>query len=204
MSRLATFLLMCLPAFTLAGLVLEPNDEGVLTLFETEQEVDSEAVRKLFSIQQNVTVRQAPLVWVAASNGAVPAKSVCGGTDLQGEPLYVSRISLPSGTTPGKLAASHGGSFASYGGLEISRMNYEVLTNPSGRAMTWQPFGSIPLSGAVLGGRDNVAGDLYVARVRRSDGMMVPAKASFKYRHCYAPYGGKEESYSTGCDILMQ
>ena len=70
--------------------------------------------------------------------------------------------------------------------------------------MTWQPFGSIPLSGAVLGGRDNVAGDLYVARVRRSDGMMVPAKASFKYRQCYAPYGGKEESYSTGCDILMQ
>eukprot|EP00731_Ephydatia_muelleri_P017329 Em0010g427a len=145
-----------------------------------------------------------PLVWVAASNGAVPAKSVCGGTDLQGEPLYVSRISLPSGTTPGKLAASHGGSFASYGGLEISRMDYEVLTNPSGRAMTWQPFGSIPLSGAVLGGHDNIAGDLYVARVRRSDGMMVPAKASFKYRHCYAPYRGEEQSYSTGCDILMQ
>ena len=54
MDRLAVFLLVCLPAFVFAGLALEPNEAGDLTLFETEDLADSEAVRKLFSVQKNV------------------------------------------------------------------------------------------------------------------------------------------------------
>ena len=205
MGDLRLFLLVCLPALTFAGLALEPNENGALTLFESDEEGDSDAVRNLFSMQKNVTFRGgAPLgllVWVSASNGAVPPHAVSGGSDFQGEQLYVARIQLPSGPTPGKLPPSHGGAFASYGGLEIARTTYDVLTNPSGRALNWLPFGAAPPNGALLGGNDNVAGGLYVGRVRRPDGMYVSAKASYKYRLCYAPYGGKEESYSS-CDIL--
>ena len=198
------FLLVCLPAFVFAaGLALEPNEAGDLTLFETEDEADSEAVRKLFSVPQNVTARQASLVWVSACNGQVPPNSVSAGSEYYGAPLYVARISLPSGLTPGKLSPPNGGAYAGYGGLEIFRSTYEVLTNPSNRALKWQSFSASPPNGGLVGGTDSVAGSLYAARVRRPDGMIVPGKAAFKYGLCYSPYGGKEESYSSECDILV-
>ena len=205
MGHFAIFLFFCLPAFNLAGLALEPNEAGDLTLFETENQADSEAVRKLFSIQRNVTARQESLVWENARDGKVPPNSVCAGTEYYGAPLYVAQISLPSGRTPGKLSSTNGGAYVSYGGVEIFQARYEVLTNPSGRALKWQAFipNSPPPNGGFVGGIDIVAGSLYVARVRRSDGMIVPAKAAFKYGLCYAPYGGKEEAYSDGCDILV-
>ena len=201
MGDLRLFLLACLPALAFAGLDLERNENGALTLFESEEEGDSDAVRKLFSIQQNVTARQAPLLWVSASNGNIPPNAVSGGSDFQGEQLYVARIYLPSGPTPGKLPPSHGGAFASYGGVEIARTTYDVLTNLSGRALNWQPFGVAPPNGAILGGNNNVAGALYVGRARRPDGMYASGKVSYKYRLCYVPYGGVEESYPS-CDIL--
>ena len=165
---------------------------------------DSEAVRKLFSVQKNVTTRQAPLlVWVSASNGQVPPNSVSAGSDFYGAPLYVARILLPSGFTPGKLSPSNGGAYASYGGLEIFQSTYEVLTNPSNRALKWLSLSASPPDGGLVGGTDIVAGSLYVARVRRPDGMIVPGKAVFRYGLCYSPYGGREEAYSSGCDILV-
>ena len=60
-----------------------------------------------------------------------------------------------------------------------------------------------PPDGGLVGGTDIVAGSLYVARVRRPDGMIVPGKAVFSYGLCYSPYGGREEAYSSGCDILV-
>ena len=45
------------PAFIFAGLALEPNEAGDLTLLETEDKADSEAVRKLFFVPQNVTAK---------------------------------------------------------------------------------------------------------------------------------------------------
>ena len=201
MGDLRLFLLACLPALAFAGLALERNENGALTLFESEEEGDSDAVRKLFSIQQNVTARQDPLVWVSASNGNVPPNAVSGGSDFQGEQIYEARVNLPSGPTAGKLPPSHGGAFASYGGVEIIRTCYEVLTNPSGKALNWRPIGVAPPNGAILGGNDNVAGALYVGRARRPDGMYVSGKVSYKYGNCYIPYNGVEESYSS-CDIL--
>ena len=116
---------------------------------------DSEAVRKLFSVQKNVTTRQAPLlVWVSASNGQVPPNSVSAGSDFYGAPLYVARILLPSGFTPGKLSPSNGGAYASYGGLEIFQSTYEVLTNPSNRALKWLSLSASPPDGGLVHGRN--------------------------------------------------
>ena len=147
------------------------------------------------------------LVWTADSEGNVPANAVCGGTNFDGEPLYVARIKLPSGLTPGKMAPSFHVAHAGYGGQEIYLPKYEVLTNPRRVELKWVPFSTDdrePPPGAILGGHDKNAGNLYVARVRRPDGMIVPGKACYTYHSCYASYGCVEETYSTDCDVLVE
>ena len=143
------------------------------------------------------------------SNGNVPANAVCGGTNFDGEPLYVARIQLQSGWTPGKLAPApqYHEAHAGYGGKEFSLHQYEVLTNPRRVELKWVPFSTDdrePPPGAILGGHDKNAGNLYVARVRRRDGMIVPGKACYTYHSCYASYGYVEETYSTDCDVLVE
>ena len=144
------------------------------------------------------------LQWTSGSDGTLPEHAVCGGTNFDGEPLYVARINLPSGPTPGKLAPSFRIAHASYGGEEHHSSNYEVLTNPKRTALEWVRFevGSTPPPGAVLGGRDRGCGDLHVGRIRRPDGMFVPGKVCYKYQTCYDSYGGKEEECTTDCDVL--
>ena len=147
------------------------------------------------------------LVWVAGSNGSLMASAVCGGSNFDGEVLYVARIRLPSaGLTPGKLATSYGIAHASYDAKEIYLPEYDILTNPNRAELKWVPFNSmsfIPPNGAVLGGSDPRSGDLYVARARRPDGMYVPGKASYTDQKVYIPYGGREETFTTDCDVLV-
>lgn len=193
MGDFRLFLLLCVPGFALAGLASERNDRGALTSFESDEEGDSDS--------KNVTASQASPVWVKASNGYVPPYSVNGGSDIQGESLYVARINLERGLTPGKLPPSHKNAYASYGGLEIARNTYEVLTNPSGRALRWQPKGAAPPNGAIPGGNESGTGTLYIGRVRRPDGMHVTGKIHYPLNRCYIPFNGKEEIYTT-CDIL--
>eukprot|EP00731_Ephydatia_muelleri_P003644 Em0001g3644a len=146
------------------------------------------------------------LVWKAGYYGSLPEHAVCGGTNFDGEPLYVARIQLQSGWTPGKMAPSFRTAHAGYGGREFYPSTYEILTNPSRVELKWVPFSADdgePPPGAVLGGHDKGAGNLYVARVRRPDGMVVPGKACYTYHSCYASYGCVEETYSANCDILI-
>eukprot|EP00731_Ephydatia_muelleri_P014162 Em0007g1472a len=70
--------------------------------------------------------------------GAFRRTAVCGGTNFDGEPLYVARINLPSGPTPGKMAPSFRIAHAGYGGEEHYSSNYEVLTNPKRKELKWE------------------------------------------------------------------
>ena len=144
------------------------------------------------------------LRWISGNDGSLPKDAVCGGTNFDGEPLYVARINLPSGPTPGKMAPSYRIAHAGYGGEEHYSSNYEVLTNPKRKELKWVGFvkGSHPPAGAVLGGHDKGCGDLYVGRVRRPDGMLLPGKVSYRYQTCYSSYAGREEEYTTDCDVL--
>ena len=146
------------------------------------------------------------LVWEAGSKGCLPAHAVSGGSNTDGESLYVARIKLPSGLTPGKLATSYKIAHASHGGKEINLPDYEVLTNPKRVELKWVPFdpkATAPPHGAVMGGNDTGTGDLYVARARRADGMLVSGKACYKYKVVYIPFGGKEEEFTSNCDVLV-
>ena len=88
------------------------------------------------------------LRWISGNDGSLPKDAVCGGTNFDGEPLYVARINLPSGPTPGKMAPSYRIAHAGYGGEEHYSSNYEVLTNPKRNELKWVGFvkGSHPPS----------------------------------------------------------
>lgn len=80
------------------------------------------------------------LRWISGNDGSLPKDTVCGGTNFDGEPLYVARINLPSGPTPGKMAPSFRIAHAGYGGEEHYSSNYEVLTNPKRKELKWVGF----------------------------------------------------------------
>jgi len=73
--------------------------------------------------------QQAELTWVPASNGTVPTGALQGGwmQNSSGEPLFIGRANHAGGLCPGKVVASHGCMYLSYGGQEIRITNYEVL-----------------------------------------------------------------------------
>lgn len=64
--------------------------------------------------------------WVDAAGGSVPPGAVVGGTDCNGEPIYVARARHEGAVIPGKLVASHGVTFVAWGGLEHGKPEYQV------------------------------------------------------------------------------
>lgn len=51
---------------------------------------------------------EAQPAWVQAANGDIPEGALQGGTDCNGEPIYVARGHHEGALLPGKLACSHG------------------------------------------------------------------------------------------------
>lgn len=84
------------------------------------KEIAVQNIEILFASSANVR-------WVAAANGTVPARAVPGGRTATGEVLYVGRAPHKNSLTPGKVHASHGCMYISFGGLEHSVKSYEVL-----------------------------------------------------------------------------
>ncbi|XP_031574433.1 uncharacterized protein LOC116308188 [Actinia tenebrosa] len=133
------------------------------------------------------------LKWVKASYGEVPAYAVAGGEDFPGEVLYVARIQLSTGLTPGKMDQSSNMAHASWGGKEENSYHYEILTNPGWKShLEWKKSsGSNPPANAVVGGSDSRQ-PVYVVRILYSDGHMIPGKASYTQGLAHVGYGGKE------------
>ncbi|XP_031572047.1 natterin-4-like [Actinia tenebrosa] len=133
------------------------------------------------------------LKWIKASNGQVPEYAVAGGENYPGEVLYVARVGISSGLTPGKMNPSSRLAHTSWGGKEHYRSSYEILTNPGWRShLEWKKSsGKTPPANAVVGGSDK-GKPLYVSRFLYSDGHMIPGKAAYFYGYAYVGYGGKE------------
>eukprot|EP00731_Ephydatia_muelleri_P017305 Em0010g403a len=201
MIRLAVLLFVCLPAFAIAGLALpEPSNEAEQLALLPAEDDDREPVQVLLSAQQN------EISWVFAKNGFVPANSVSGGTENDGEPQYVASMEVQGGRqVPGRLVVSRNRATTSFNGITYLRDTYLVLTNPSRLTMSWQPFvgTTTPPANAISGGSDGLH-LVYVARVRRPDGMMFLGWASYHRRLCTAVFNNREETYFTGCDVLTR
>ncbi|KXJ06179.1 hypothetical protein AC249_AIPGENE8796 [Exaiptasia diaphana] len=109
-------------------------------------------------MMKTATAEASNLRWVSACCGKVPAYPVAGGEDYPGEVLYVARVKLPSGLTPGKMDVSARRAHTSWGGREYSRYSYQILTNPGWKShLEWKKSsGYTAPSNAVIGGYDNV------------------------------------------------
>ncbi|OXA50536.1 natterin-3 [Folsomia candida] len=69
----------------------------------------------------------AALSWVESSHGVIPPNSVQGGQEADGEIIYIGRAIHNGTVTVGKVHASHGCCYVSYGGEELNFKEYEIL-----------------------------------------------------------------------------
>ena len=131
-------------------------------------------------------------VWVNSSNGSVPDNAVVGGSDVNGEPLYVGRAIQSGNVLPGKVVCSHGVCYVGHAGHEHAHREYQVLTNPSGTSLTWTNArrGNVPL-GALQAGRQNDGEALYVGRAWHS-GSLITGKVHPSHGVLYASFGGDD------------
>ncbi|CAG0916305.1 unnamed protein product [Notodromas monacha] len=131
------------------------------------------------------------LEWVDGVEGAVPDGAVVGGDD-NGEPLYVARAEHNGEMLPGKVLPRHGVCYISWGGEEIPKHSYQVLTNPCGCSLVWTKAegGDFP-TGAVMGGRAGDGEALFVGRAEH-EGSVCLGKIHPSNEVLYLPYGGAE------------
>lgn len=66
-------------------------------------------------------------VWVEATVDTLPDDAFVGGTDTDGETLFVGRARHEGALIPGKVAKSHGVCFVAWGGGEHGKSEFEVL-----------------------------------------------------------------------------
>jgi hypothetical protein len=132
-----------------------------------------------------------PPVWVAASDGNVPANAVVGGQESSGETLYVCRAIFENAEHGGKVGRLLGGCNIGYGGQEKTLRDYEVLVER--RPSTWvtERDGNIPEHAVPVGKELGV--QMFVCRGRIENGVHS-GKIKPDFHACYIGYDGREEA----------
>ncbi|PXF45300.1 hypothetical protein BWQ96_04941 [Gracilariopsis chorda] len=136
-------------------------------------------------------------LWKTFTNGAAPDDAVQGGTEKNGNKVFVARAEIGGELTPGKMVREAGGAFIPWGGKENSFFTYELLTNPKNIELRWEPgqMGSVPDS-SVIGGKTKSGEPEFVGRAEH-EGIMVPGKMIKSHGGVLFPYGGKEVGATT-------
>lgn len=127
--------------------------------------------------------------WTQASNGSIPSGAFQGGTDNDGQPLYVCRGVSNGVQHLGKIKPGTSGCRAGAGNTPFLFNYYEVLTNFSG---SWQTYNnSVPAGGAYFAGSGGGAAK-YVCRfnVQGTNGL-TPGQTggSDSINRCNIEYG---------------
>ena len=140
--------------------------------------------------------------WLKVKPGELPVHPIVGGTETNGEVLYIIRGTLADkakGLLLGKIAASRKTAYVSFGGKEHSISEYEILCNSPliRRGVRWvRTSGKDQPDGAIRGGKEQDGVQLYVGRVLMPNGHFVPGKINFERGKCYIPFGGKEHTFT--------
>jgi len=134
--------------------------------------------------------------WHSSAGGYVPPNAVEGGSDVNGEPIYVGRANDSGDLIPGKIVPSHGVCYIAYGGEERPHRTYEYLVQPHYGALRWVTAhnGAIP-SGAVHGGRTSSGEPLFIGRAFH-EGSWVIGKIQMSHNVLYVPFAGNEVAIS--------
>jgi hypothetical protein len=128
---------------------------------------------------------------------------VIGGHDINGETLYIGRVSHANDIIPGMVIPSHGVCYVAYGGRAHGYNNYQVLTNPDKTKLVWVPEanGEIP-SGGLQGGYEVDGQPLYTGRAWYNESLVI-GKVDPKRGVLYLPFNGREISM-TDYEVLRK
>ncbi|KAH8353906.1 hypothetical protein KR067_001065, partial [Drosophila pandora] len=135
-----------------------------------------------------VLIYQRHDTWVAASPGFMPPGAVVAGHDSDRTPIYAGRALHEGEMLPAKVVPSKGCAYVCYGGYEIQKYNYEVLT---GHGYLWARSGHHIPPNAVTTGRARNGEILYYGR-GHYQGSLTPGLVSASQRCLYIPYGNRE------------
>lgn len=140
-------------------------------------------------------------MWKQFSSGQCPDEAVRGGTEKNGNVVFVTRATIGEELTPGKMVREAGGAFIPWGGKENSVFTYELLLNPKSLDVTWKDgmMGDVP-DGAIVCGRTSKGEPMYVGRAMH-EGIWVPGKMIKSHGGVLFPYGGKENG-ATSYQVL--
>jgi len=131
------------------------------------------------------------LSWVPCQNGYVPQNAVRAD-----QRTFVIRAKHNGLWTPGKAVTGHNKAYIAFGGSEVAKNEYEVLTLSACRegheSYHWLPaaHGQVP-NGAVIAGVDGDGENLYAAK-SVVNGEVCCGKLKPSHQGVYLPWGGKE------------
>ncbi|XP_055859193.1 uncharacterized protein LOC129921409 isoform X2 [Episyrphus balteatus] len=119
----------------------------------------------------------------------LPPFAVVGGHDCDGSPIYVGRSYHEGDNLPAKVVPSKHTAYVCWGGREITKSHFEILT---GNHYRWIPCaaGSVPPN-AVLAGNTCTGEPLYVGR-GHWEGSLTVGKIHPSHHCLYIPFGGEE------------
>ncbi|KAJ8952531.1 hypothetical protein NQ318_003327 [Aromia moschata] len=132
--------------------------------------------------------------WKSTGMSKVANIAFRGGTDVEGNPIYVGRIAHAGDILPGSVIPNKKSASASYAGDQHSKDKFEVLccNKPCFR---WVPsYDGKILPNMVVGGKTNEEESLYVGRVHHRATHTV-GKIHPSHKSCYIPFEGKEVMY---------
>ncbi len=126
-----------------------------------------------------------PYQWMPASGAYLPPGAVQGGTEANGQPLFICRAPYQGGNHLGKVVA--GRCNIGYAGAEVGVAQFEVLVGPAGR-WVGASNGYVP-PGAMVGGNESNGQPLYICRAGYRGGTHVGKVVG---NSCNFGFGGAE------------
>ncbi|XP_030385452.1 uncharacterized protein LOC115632442 isoform X2 [Scaptodrosophila lebanonensis] len=139
--------------------------------------------------------------WVPCNvYGGLPPFAIVAGNDSDGDTIYVGRAYHNGDMLPAKIIPSKQQAYVAWGGEEINKHDFEVLT---GHHYCWIPEsgGRVPPH-ALRVGQTTDGEPLFVGR-GHYHGSLTPGKVHPSHGCLYIPYGGAEHKLDS-YEVLVQ
>lgn len=141
--------------------------------------------------------------WISTHcNGYLPPNAVRAGQDADGDPIYLGRAFHNGDMLPCKYVPNKGNAYVAWGGDEIVKHEFEILTGEHHYTWLHGSHGHVP-AGAVRVGHTSDGEAIYAGR-GHIHGSLTPGKVHPSHKCLYVPFGGREhrlESYEVLCEI---
>ena len=148
-------------------------------------------VRTMLSTGGAGVAKHAPAAsnWVSAEGGQIPQHAFAGGTDENGDPLYVCQAKYAGGLDPGWIKQDLAGCKITWGGKVLTVNSYNVLVPSSN--LRWE---EVVTTGKPLASGQEESGELLFVCRASYQGGLYPGKVRPGFGGCYIAAGVKGDS----------